>query len=730
MSELRKIKIMDGVFWVEAPEAGLHVLCGCPADAVKHLMKRGMIVPTEVQGVPCETGPNAILLADVMLQNGRLTNMGEFPVLQMLYRQGMILPNHPNNSGKKPLLIGHPDAIAAQMEYIFRGNYGLVSEEEIVATGIPADEAAIMMRIKLKFAFGKIRPSHDLLAALPVTSSEPVEIMNHVFVCRKKMNVYEFSCKGDNVTVDLNMLPDGYYPSPYPLNFHNIKREYFAVIHSGQGDGWDINRPSMGSVLMFQGKVYLVDAGPNLEYSLIALGIGVNEIEGIFHTHNHDDHFAGLITLIRSDHRIRYFAPPLVRASVFRKLAALLRIDEEHLADLFDIHDLEAGKWNDVEGLEVLPVFSPHPVETCAYYFRTFWEGNYRSYAHLADLAAFGVLEKMVDCQGEVGGVPQAFVDETKSLYLMPADIKKIDIGGGMVHGQAEDFKNDGSGRIILAHTSTPLTTRQKEIGSSAPFGIVDVLVPDYSEPLRDTAAAFLAVYFPGVAPFHLRTLLNNPIVTFNPGSIMIKRGEVSPMIYLVLTGIVEKISADTGVYNILSAGALLGEYHGLHGLPAKTTSRSISFVQALRLPVGSYSEFIERNNLHPTIRNLNDNRRFMQGTRLFGENISTPILNQVAQRMETHPFPAPDGALLDALDPGSLYLVQSGRVERRWGDQVLDILEAGMAFGEESSIFQGARKHQYRTLEPTVIVSFPGDLLREIPVVLLNLLESRGRRS
>lgn len=44
--------------------------------------------------ISLESGPNVILLSDVMIQGGDFSNMGEFPVLQMLYRQGMILPNN------------------------------------------------------------------------------------------------------------------------------------------------------------------------------------------------------------------------------------------------------------------------------------------------------------------------------------------------------------------------------------------------------------------------------------------------------------------------------------------------------------------------------------------------------------------------------------------------------------------------------------------------------------
>ena len=70
MSKIRKIKVTTGVYWVEIPDAGLYILCGCPADSVKHLMKRGIIVSVEDNGITYETGPNAILLFDVQLSHG------------------------------------------------------------------------------------------------------------------------------------------------------------------------------------------------------------------------------------------------------------------------------------------------------------------------------------------------------------------------------------------------------------------------------------------------------------------------------------------------------------------------------------------------------------------------------------------------------------------------------------------------------------------------------------
>ena len=207
MSKIAKSKIAAGIYWLEVPEAELFVLCGCPADSVKHLMKAGKIYNIEEEidfsksgsdqtrhthgTVTNETGPNAILLSDLSVQNGDIANLAEFPVLQMLYRQGMLLPNHPNNTGAKPLLIGHKNMVSAQMNYIHRGNYGLTSLEEILEAGITRVQAEEMMRIKLFFAFGEIHPSSDLLEAR-IVDQKPVEILNGVWVVRKNINCYEF----------------------------------------------------------------------------------------------------------------------------------------------------------------------------------------------------------------------------------------------------------------------------------------------------------------------------------------------------------------------------------------------------------------------------------------------------------------------------------------------------------------------------------------------------------
>jgi len=722
---VKKIKYMEvikGVYWVAIPDAELYLLCGCPEDATKHLMRLRLIVPTEKDGVAFETGPNAILLSDVALQNGRFCNLSEFPVLQMFYRQGMLVPGHPNNTGMKPLLIGAQDQIDAQMQYIYRGNYGLASTEEIIAAGETPERAKMIMRQKLKFAFGRILPTEELLDHR-VVGNETTEIRNGVTIKRTQTNVFVISYGDEQVIVDLTVKRGRNDRSAYPLGFQRIPRDYFSVIHSGQGDGWDVNRPCMGSILVYQGKIFLIDAGPNISYSLTTLGIGINEIDGIFHTHCHDDHFAGITSLLRTDRRIKYFATSLVRASVFKKLSALLSIDEEQIPNYFDSQDLEFDTWNDISGLEVLPFWSPHPVETSAFIFRAFWESRYLTYAHLADIASFETMRNMITDDDNAPGMSQADFDLTCTNYLMPVDLKKIDIGGGMIHGEVEDFNEDQSDKIVLAHRSEPLTNRQKEIGSSAPFGVVDSLIPDTSGNLRRFAFEFLHSYFQDMDRHHLRTLLNNPIIEFMPGEIILHKGKVPDEIYLVVTGTVEKIRAEDDVYNIISAGGLIGEYTGIHGLPSTSAYRTVNFVRALRITAPAYKEVINKSNLSDLINQRAKRREILERSWLFGETVSPPVLNRISDAMKAHEFDA--GVELDKLPKDAIYLVESGCINQVLKNGGNSAIRPRSFFAEEQVLFGMSGDRCYRTAETSRFYEIPGAVIKDVPIVMWKMLES-----
>ena len=728
---IRKLVVAKGIYYVEIPAAGLYLLCGAPADSVKHLFRRGIIQTIERNGVSFESGPNAILLSDSMIQNGHLCNLAEFPILQMLYRQGMLLPNHPNNTGRKPRLIGTPETLAAQLRYIHRGNYGLISADEIMQAGIAEAEADELMRVKLKFAFGRITQPEAFVDCLSLAAGT-IDVGDGVSIGRLAHNVFEIRHGDDSVEVDLNLGRDETYPCPYPLSHVAIHRHYFAVAHAGDGDGWDYNRPAMGSVLIHQGRVYLIDAGPNTHYSLDALGIGKKEVAGIFHTHCHDDHFAGLTTLLQCDKPLQYFATPLVRASVTRKFCALLSIPESEFGRYFDIHDLEAGKWNDIMGLEVRPVVSPHPVETTIFNFRVLWEGGYRTYSHLADIASFAVIDAMTTADRVAPGLSPEHAAAIKTAYLEPVDLKKIDIGGGMIHGNAADFAADDSIRLLLAHTARDLTDTERRIGSGAPFGTLDVLIPGEQNFLLRDASEFLKGYFPAVPMERLHMLLNNRIATFNPETIIAPAGKVPQEIYLLLAGKAEVLRQDPGSSHFLFSGSLLAESAAVYGRPSDETYRSVGFVQALRLPSDLYRSFIERFFSSTELLEVRKVEERLRRTFLFGDAVTSTTLFTLAKNCRITEMHAGETFVGDQ---DQVHLLGRGRLSIGEGENA-QVLGTGEFWGSDilfAAMAQDANAHQDvvapalpgRALDSCEIFSVPLSLVSRIPVVRWKLFEA-----
>jgi hemerythrin len=725
LKNLHTTQVTNGVYWIQIPEAGLNILCGCPGEIVKHLMIKGYIATMYQGDASFETGPNAILLSDVLIQNGGFSNLSEFPVMQMLYRQGLIIPNHPNNKGEKPILIGSKEQVESQKQYIFRGNFGLATKQEILETGVSQPMADEMMRLKNKFRFG-IEPSIENLLDSVIVEKELVEIKNKVFVCRNELNIYEFSYKGRTTQVNLNLDSKDSYTSPYSLGHHKIQRDDFAVIHSGEGDGWNTSKPSMGSILIFKGGIYLIDAPPNISHILRSLGIDISEIIGIFHTHAHDDHFSSLPFLLQSDHRIKYYATPLVRASVSKKFSALLSLDEKTLSRFFDFHDLEFNQWNNCDGLEVKPIFSPHPVETNIFIFRVLGNVGYKTYAHYADIISLDLLFKMVG--DDPDSISLDTYNHVKDAYLIPTTLKKLDIGGGMIHGQAIDFKDDKSKKIILAHTEKELTNEQKEIGSEASFGQCDVLIPGSRDYLKSYASQYLESFFPFLDKKQFNILLKTRVIDFNPGSMILKKGDFPVHLYFVLTGTVEYINAGLGIKNNLSNGCFIGEFNLFQEKPSLGVYRTLSHVTVLCFSFDFFRSFLEKNHITGTIKKMFARIDFLKSTWLFGEESSYAVQYKIAQTMKMIEL-YENCSVFEQQLPG-LYLIKSGEIQIRDNDAtLLETLKSGAFFGENHLFEPEKTCLQFLTSQPSQLYAITDPGLLEIPIIHWKLLEIYEKR-
>ncbi|MBT3226112.1 MAG: MBL fold metallo-hydrolase [Deltaproteobacteria bacterium] len=454
----------------------MRILCGCPADSIKHLTTKGLLPIVSEDGLEFESGPNAILLSDDLVQNGSLANASEFVAYHMFYTQGMIIPVHPNFKKPKPLMIGKKGQVDAQMEYIYRGNYGLTSEKEFIACGETDSFIKENIAMKLRFAQDNFLHTRDLVDAVYLDRKK-VELRQGVFVRRIKHNVFTFYYQNKSVQVDLNLGKYRHYQPSFLLPQITIPNDYFSVIHTGEGDGWNPNKPSLSSVIQFDGHFFLIDAGPHIIKILKAVGLSPDQLSGIFMTHVHDDHFAGLFDLIDEKNPLTIFSTPVIRSTVVKKLAALLSVTEKKINSYFKFSDLKRNVWNKQSGMEIKPLPTAHPVDTTLFIFRAKGKKRYYSYGHYSDIVALSWLKTMIVDKKSKIGVSKKYFESVKADLEIVLDLKKVDVGGPTIHGDAEDFVNDKSGKLVLGHTHTPFTERQLAIGNEVTFGHVDTLI-------------------------------------------------------------------------------------------------------------------------------------------------------------------------------------------------------------------------------------------------------------
>ena len=476
MVSIIKRKVLEGVYWINIPEVDLRILCGCPADAIKHLTTKGLLPIVSEEGIEFESGPNAILLSDDLVQNGNLSNVSEFVAYHMFYTQGMIIPSHPNFKKPKPLMIGKKGQVDAQIEYIYRGNYGLTSEKEFLDCGETDSFIKENIAMKLRFAQNKFLHTRDLVDSVYLNRKK-VELRQGVYIKRVQHNVFEFSYKEKSVQVDLKLKKYRHYQPSFVLPQVTIPNDYFSVIHTGEGDGWNPNKPSLSSVIQFNKHFFLIDAGPYILKILKAVGLTRDQLNGIFITHVHDDHFAGLYDLIDEQNPLTIYATPIIRSTVVKKLSALLSVTEKKVNRYFIFSDLKRNAWNKQSGMEVKPIPTAHPVDTTIFIFRVKGKKRYHSYGHYSDIAALSWLKTMIVSKNSNGGISKKYFEAVKADYGIALDLKKIDVGGPSIHGDAEDFAKDKTGKLVLGHSHLPFTKRQLAIGDEVAFGHVDILI-------------------------------------------------------------------------------------------------------------------------------------------------------------------------------------------------------------------------------------------------------------
>jgi hemerythrin len=302
--------------------------------------------------------------------------------------------------------------------------------------------------------------------------------------------------------------------------------------------------------------------------------------------------------------------------------------------------------------------------------------------------------------------------------------VKKIDAGGGLIHGEPRDFADDRSEKIILAHRAGAFSQEHLKVGSSAIFGAVDVLIPSGQDYLKQHAYGHLARAFPEATPGELNGLLRSPIVDFNAGSIILRPGAGTKYMYLLLSGSVEQVMPGHEAPLALASGSLLGA-QALAQDALHDTWRAVSPVRAMRFGLAGMRVFLDHGGRFERWRARWNEIEYLRASRLFGERIGVAGLERVARSLTIERLAA--GAELKPAE-GTLIFVRDGELEVRYSGRYAESVGPGGFIGEESALGRAASWHA-RAIRETTLARIPASELRTLPVVMWKLLESLDRR-
>lgn len=207
----------------------------------------------------------------------------------------------------------------------------------------------------------------------------------------------------------------------------------------------------------------------------------------------------------------------------------------------------------------------------------------------------------------------------------------------------------------------------------------------------------------------------------------MLRAGEIPDRIFLVLTGNVEFVDSQYSLEGDLTAGSFLGELPGIEQLPSVRTYRAKSFVKALSFPAKLYVSLIERHGLLKEISELIQRRYFLQRTRLFGDLVSSPVQERLANGMTSRQFQKND--VLNKDNIRSLMIINEGSFRRVYEGKTTDALGIGDGIGFALATGEMRGDVSFVANGASEVFEIPMMAIQNIPTVRWKLFEEYRRR-
>lgn len=650
---MKKIDIALGMYYLEVPEEELRILCGCPENSIKFIMQKGLTPKIDPDNSNIVSGPNAILLNDLSILNSHYLNFAEFPVLHHQFFQGAAY----NGKNEKFTIIGMENRVKYQQEYIRCGFQGLTKLDELLEADLDEETANKFL------AMGKFHRggSDEFNILKPVYISGKTNIKGELYIERLSLNKFLFSFRDEKITVDLNLPSDAKGVGlPYKITQNSIKPNKFSVTTIGDGNGWNPEVPCLSSVVTAKGNKFLIDSGPGSLDLLNSLGISPSELSGVFLTHSHDDHFAGILSLLNAENKLRFFATPLVRSSIQKKFRSLLNFSLDDIKCFIDFIELKEDRWIDIGEMEVKANYSFHTVETNIFYFRVNNSNiNYKTYGHITDILSKRDLDLMIK-KDTTGIIKKDWAYKWFDKYFEKCDLKRIDAGGGPVHGDSHDFINDESEKIVLSHLDRDIDTSESpRFSKPTDYGYTDILIDTDHNYYLDHAKEILRE----IGFNSKNDILEKQVILKTPGEIIYHRGEQLSEIYLVLSGMVQGVDNREYKRKYIK-GDFIYTFNKEKVSKKDYVSKNHSVL--LKLDIKDFFNFVKKER-------VNKEFIYLRNCSLFSYGLSYKTLFDFSKKVKK--IKHKKGQKIET-DDNIIYIVQKGEVEISKSNKLITTLQ------------------------------------------------------
>lgn len=701
MSLIEIKEVMPGALVVKTGEQELAL--GFPEEIVKAWMRAGCKV-------------NGWIVPDIRTAHGIVQWALEFPLYHALFIRGTF------GRGEKLPVVVERSQWNDVVEYLRVTLLGL-TRDEMKSAGVRADIAEMLAKESDYLALKR----GDAVAQIeqflePVFyDAEGIAKVGALSVKRHGNNVYSFFTDEDRIDEQRLDVPAGQLPvyaaSLQPAT-QPVMPEPFEVIMLGASNGFDAANPCSNQVVQANGRFVLIDSGPYIRHTLNHVGIGLNQLSGLVITHAHEDHAVGLSALLETRQKLKLFISR-ENAEIMRKKLAILNHDvarpERLLDDTFDVTYVEPAQDYDFCGLRLRFHYTFHSIPCTGVELSVCSGGATTKALIVGDSDSRAHIETAFE-KGAISGERYA---ELLMLYTWRGELVVADAGEGAIHGAPIDFVNNES-NVVYMHTGQ-LKEPDRALYTLARAGYRYTLVSDSSRATtleHGLGLRALSQSFKGASVEALSVLLDAATAeNVNAGHVLMRQGDVSKDVIVVLTGELSVLLASDGTAKrvaTITAGEVCGERAVVSGAPRSATVVAATAARVLRIPAAVFERFAATEKLSESLPEIWNRRKALDAVRML-DGASVTAKQLLAEHAVKKTIEAGSTLIRERSQSSTVFVLVAGRVQVYKGTDPLlvggapVIVEAGTLIGETAPFLNKERNASIVTLDECEVLAIRG---------------------